>query len=72
MTSLLTHLISQLVTTIPFTKAKEGCVLLLHPHMAFSIQEHHDALAQMSEQGLIHEFRYIDAIPTPSILAVRG
>lgn len=71
MPPLLGHLIDQLLCAAPLTRAKEGRIFLLAPHSSYSISDHHDALSALIREGLIHQFRYIDASPTPSIIAIR-
>lgn len=72
MASLIGHLSDQLLTAAPFTRSAEGRVYLLHAHPSFSGREHTDALALLVREKLISDFRYIDAIPTPSVIAIRG
>lgn len=71
MPSLLAFLIDQLRAATCFTRSSTGRVYLLRVHPSFSRQDHAEALDHLAKDGVINDFRYIDAIPTPSVIAIR-
>lgn len=56
----------------PFIHAKEGDLYLLQPIEGVPQATHEQALSELVSLGLLNEYRYIDAKPTPAILVVRA
>lgn len=61
---------TQLRTTTPFTRVREGVLHLLPPVPGHTEDQHRSALDSLVRRGTLQEYRYIDAKPQAAILAI--
>lgn len=71
MSTLLGHLVDQLLFSSPFTHSPQGKVYLLRTHPDFSARQHSTALSSLAGEGFITDFKYIDASPKAAVIAIR-